>query len=127
MRGESRTYASLGVVDAEALRLALGAGWHRTLPEACDPPVVDMLSPLAVGPVVTPAEIEEAALASPFLPDAAGTTFGEPPNDPPMTRAELDAEAKRLGIKTDKRTTDADMAKKIADTLARAPHMKATP
>ena len=41
----------------------------------------------------------------------------------PLSRAELDEKARALGLKLDKRTSDADLAKKIADTKARVPHM----
>ncbi len=184
MRGKSTTYDCRGVDNAEALRLALGEGWHRTLPEAVDPPkppepftisAVEILPESEAHNHVTPGDIEEAALTSPFLPPAITSspediTHSDP--DAPLlarvepvlhteenapltpaavnaalaradfgpedsaemriavanvapTRAELDAEAKTLGLHLNKRTSDADLAKRIADTKARVPHLSA--
>jgi len=86
------TFASMGVKDADALKAALAAGWHETLPEACAP----KLAPVPVAPAA-PAVI--------------------PSDDAPPTRAELEAKADELGVKFDGRTPDATLARKIADAL----------
>jgi hypothetical protein len=82
------TFASMGVKDADALKAALAAGWHETLPDACAP----KLAPIPVAPAA-------------------------PDDDDPPTRAELEAKAGELGVKFDGRTPDATLARKIADAL----------
>jgi hypothetical protein len=86
--GNGFTYATLGVNDADALKAALTAGWHPTLPDACAP----KLAPVPVAPAA-------------------------PDDDAPPTRAELEAKAGELGVKFDGRTPDATLARKIADAL----------
>lgn len=151
-----KTFDAKGIANAEALRLALGAGWHRTLPEACNPPaplsahakafagftLADAVG--TVGDIIgldfrKTANVEDEASASPFLPptitstpDDVSVSDDRPEDSAEMriavadvlpTRAELDAEAKSLGLHLNKRTSDADLAKRIADTKARVPHM----
>lgn len=82
-----RTYESKGVADADALKAALAAGWHRSVPEACRPS----------SPPVAPAE--------------------GPADDAPPTRAELEAKAAEMGLKFDGRTSDRKLAQAIADAL----------
>lgn len=89
--GNGFTYATLGVKDADALKSALAAGWHRTLPEAAAPKA----KPVVVAPVV-------------------------PDDDAPPTRAELEVKASDLGIRFDGRTPDATLARKIADAIGGA-------
>lgn len=87
-----RTYASKGVADADALKAALADGWHKTLPDACRPPI-----------------------AAPAAPQAAPVVI--PDDDAPPTRAELEAQAEKLGLKVDGRWSDKRLAQAIADAM----------
>jgi hypothetical protein len=111
--GRGTTYDCLGVVDDAALQAALSAGWRRTLPEA-----VGVLLPAPAGTTFAAFD-EEAALASPFLPGPDVAQISERLPVASVARAELDERAKALGVKLDRRTSDADLAKKIADAEAR--------
>jgi hypothetical protein len=84
------TYDYKGVADQEELDAAIEAGWHTTLPAA-------------TGEVVSVAA-DFDRLKSEI------ETLGD--NEPP-TRAELEHQAKELGIKFSKKMTDAELAKLI--------------
>ncbi len=102
--GKSTTYECLGVSDADGLAAALAAGWFTTLPEA-----VGLVAP------------KPRIVTSPSITVESPTT---PLDVAPPTRAELDKQALALGLKKDHRTSDADLAKKIAESIARAPHLE---
>jgi hypothetical protein len=86
------TYDAIGVKDADELKAALAKGWHKTLPEACG-----------------------LVKAEPAAPQAAPVAI--PEDDAPPTRAELEEQARRLGIKTDGRWSDRKLAAAIADAM----------
>ena len=92
------TFSSVGVDDAEQLEQRLADGWHRTMPEAIDA----YLNPQ---PVVT------ITLAP--QPDPAPI-----PDDAPPTRDEMMQQAEILGIKPDKRWSDATLMAKINAAMA---------
>lgn len=102
-----KTYDCMGVGDDDALRVALEAGWFATLPEACGAPLPQtvMATPISLAMVAA-----VTAHASPYV---APLTVEK------VARAELDEKARALGLKLDKRTSDADLAKKIAATEAK--------
>lgn len=123
--GKSTTYESKGIASEAALQAALAAGWFRTLPEAIDPskraPVGATFDEPAAGHVLVQPAAPAASIA--LTPAAVSKALAESEASPSPTRAELDEKAKALGIKLDKRTSDEDLAKRIAGTLARAPHL----
>ena len=82
------TYDYKGVKNQTELDAALESGWHATLPAA-------------TGEIVA-ADIDRIKGEIEALGD----------NDPP-TRAELEQQAKELGIKFNKKTTDDELRKQI--------------
>lgn len=66
---------------------------------------------LADGWFLTPTEAGESVKAIPPAPEP------EPSDDAPVTRAELEAKAKELGLKFDGRTTDKKLGEQIAAKL----------
>lgn len=86
-----RTYESKGVSTQEALDEAHAAGWSDSVPEACA---------RAAGLLKAPS-VEPAA----------------PADDDPPTRAELEEQAAKLGIKVDGRWSDKRLTQAIADAM----------
>lgn len=84
------TYSFKGVANEAELTAALSAGWHCTLPEA-----------LGEKPI-TAADMQRLKDEIEVLGD-----------DEPPTRAELEQQAKELGIKFNKKTTDAELRQQI--------------
>jgi len=80
----------LCVNDAKEYEAAINAGWFSTVPEATAP---------------------RPAIVQQLLNEA-------PKDDAPPTRDELEIKAKELGIKFDGRTTDAKLARMIAESLS---------
>ena len=78
------------IVDAAEVPEALDAGWF-----------------------LTPAEAGESVKAIPPAPEPDP----DPVDDAPVTRAELEAKAKELGLKFDGRTTDKKLGEQIAAKL----------
>ncbi len=92
-----KTYAYLGVKDEKALQAALGAGWHRTLPEAC---------------ADAPEPLQALALPAPSIE--------EPPLDNgPPTRAELTQKAAQLGVKIDGRWSDSKLSALVTEAVSK--------
>lgn len=94
-------FSSLGVRSETELEAALADGWYRTLPEAI--------------------EAHDRPKAS--LPGAtitvgmSGPLASVPSDDAPPTRAELETQAKELGLKFDRRTSDRKLGRMIDDAL----------
>lgn len=89
-----QTYDYAKVRDEDELSQRLEAGWHLSLVEAVD---------AATGKVKVKAAEQEP---------------GEPGDDEPATREELETMANDLGIKYDGRTSDAGLLRKIEEALA---------
>jgi hypothetical protein len=84
----AKSFAHESVADDAALAAALADGWFASLPEALDPPA--------------PA----APVAAPVVDDNA-----------PPTRAEMEAQAARMGIDVDRRWSDKTLLDKIDAAL----------
>lgn len=85
-----KSYDYKGVSDAKSLDVALGDGWHGSLLAACglDSPVVP----------------------APVADDAAN-------DDAPPSRAELEAQALKMGLKFHGNVSDAKLARMIAEAV----------
>jgi hypothetical protein len=88
------TYDFLGVKNQGELESALKAGWAATLPEA-------MGQPATIATALTQFKNELEVLG----------------DDAPPTRAELEKQATELGVKFNKKTTDAELDAKINEAL----------
>lgn len=86
-----RTYESKGVKTQEALDEAHAAGWSDSVAEACA-----RAAGIAKAPSVEPAA---------------------PADDDPPTRAELEEQAAKLGIKVDGRWSDKRLTQAIVDAM----------
>lgn len=96
---QGTTYATKRVVTESERLVALGEGWHATLPQA----VEDFL-----------AEPEEDLIEHVDEP-------GEPvpaDDDAPPTRAEMLEKADEIGLRVDKRWSDRTLATRLAEALA---------
>ena len=93
------TYESRGVADEAQLAARLADGWFATLPEAAEA----FLNP--------PAPVAEAPPAEPVPAPVI------PADDAPPTRAEMVEQAERLGIRVDRRWSDARLLAKINDAM----------
>lgn len=96
------TYESRGVADEAQLAARLAEGWFATLPEAAEA----FLNPPAPA-LAAPAVAETVAQAPAVIPA----------DDAPPTRAEMVEQAERLGIRVDRRWSDARLLAKINDAL----------
>lgn len=85
-----RTYESKGVNTQEALDEAYAAGWSDSVAEACA-----RAAGIAKAPSVEPV----------------------PSDDDPPTRAEIEEQAAKLGIKVDGRWSDKRLTQAIADAM----------
>lgn len=85
------SYDYRGVDDEKSLQAALREGWSASLVDACsaDKPVVSLEASASV----------------------------EANDDSPPTRAELEAQAVKMGLKFDGRTPDAKLARMINEAL----------
>ena len=84
------TYESKSVPDANAHHAALQAGWHASLPAAC-----------GLVPSLVPAPVAS-------LPED---------DDAPPSRHDLEAQALKMGLKFDGRTSDAKLARMIDEAI----------
>ena len=91
--GGGATYDFKGVDDADALDVALKAGWRLTLPEA-------------ISAIAAKAVIKEVIEAQEAIDDVS-----------PATRDELEQKAKELGIGFNARTSDTVLAQRIAGAI----------
>lgn len=98
------TYESRGVADEAQLAARLADGWFATLPEAAEA----FLNPPAPAPGAAPA---------PAIVEAVVGEIVEPDDDAPPTRAEMVEQAERLGIRVDRRWSDARLLAKINDAM----------
>jgi hypothetical protein len=107
--------ASMIVHSHDELQDALADGWHLSTPEAID---------AFKTPQATVGNPADAAVAQDTLaPDHAtisaadGPQGGDDEDDAPPTRAEMEAQAAKLGIKADKRWGDARLLAEIEKKL----------
>jgi hypothetical protein len=98
-------FSTLGVRSEEELEEALSSGWYRTLPEAIE--AHD--NPKPIIPVAD-------AVADPL---GDGKKGGSRDDGDPVTREELETNAKKLGVKFDGRTSNASLLRKINEALNR--------
>ena len=99
------TYESCGAADEAALNALLADGWHATLPAAAE----TFLNPsVASEPAVAPELVVEAVVGEIVVPD----------DDAPPTRAEMIEQAAKLGIRVDRRWSDARLLEKINSVVA---------
>lgn len=105
----ARAFASLLCTSQESYDKALAAGYFATVPEALNLPPV---APRAMPPAPEPASL----LGSPNFATAIGVDDESRP-----TRSELEAEAKRLGVKLDSRNSDERLAERIMEAHAAIP------
>ena len=94
--GGGETFSFLGVNSQEDMDTALADGWYKTLPEAID-------AYHAPDAETVIAEVSEAQ-------DAVDDMS-------PATRDELEQKARELGVSFNSRTSDAVLAKRIAEAL----------
>lgn len=94
--GGGETFSFLGVNSQDELDAALADGWYKTLPEAID-------AYHAPDAETVIAEVSEAQ-------DAVDDMS-------PATRDELEQKARELGVSFNSRTSDAVLAKRIAEAL----------
>lgn len=98
--GPVHSWAIKGIASQEELDAALADGWHVSLPEAyaaCD-------AALAPKPLDIPA---------PVLPEPEAI----PDDNAPPTRAEMEAQATRMGLQIDRRWSDKTLLAKIEEAL----------
>ena len=95
------TYGTLDVDSQDALDAALADGWHMTLSEAA-----------------------EAFLRGPYPVSEAVATDQD--DDTPPTRDEMLEQAKRIGLKVDRRWNDETLLEKINAAMAAKPAEPAT-
>lgn len=84
------TYGSVGVNNADELAARLAEGYHRSIPEAA-----------------------EAFFAAKAPKPAAPAPIATPADNAPPTRDEMLEQAARIGLKTDKRWSDATLLANI--------------
>jgi hypothetical protein len=106
-----KTYNNLGINDAAALAAAIADGWHKTLPEACGVVADGILIRGTLG-----VEFPLHPLAGPEI--LLSSTPAD--DDAPPSRAELEAQASKLGLKFDGRTPDGKLSRMIDIALADA-------
>lgn len=94
--GGGETFSFLGVNSQDDMDAALADGWHKTLPEAIE----------AASKPDAEAVIAEVSEAQDAIDDMA-----------PATRDELEQKARELGVSFNSRTSDAVLAKRIAEAL----------
>ena len=85
-------FSTLGVSSEDEMQRALADGWYRTLADAIE------------------------AHDNPAAAQAQAET-DVPDDDAPVTRAELEANAEKLGVKFDGRTSDSALLRKIKRAL----------
>lgn len=115
--GHSTTYDTLGVADEVALQAALRAGWCRTLPEAVDAKGAGLRAMQAI-----PDEEFNAVLEHVPVADVSDLAHEQPdeavdvasPAAPLPSRAELEKQARTLGVPFGNRISDEKLAERIA-------------
>lgn len=99
------TYDSLGVMDDEDLRSALGEGWSESLVKAVE---------IYLNPVKSDESVVDPVSN---VDTSAAEKISEGDEQNPPTREELEQKANELGIKFDGRTTDRKLLEKIEEVI----------